>query len=199
MFFRILVVCLVLAASYALYELWGVRTFYSTVHKTSAEFAVQNNDTGKITIVDFVHYECGACRMTSKILVEHAKADKTIKLIVRPVPFEGEGVERAVKMVLAAGLQGKFWEFHEAIISYGAATNDAFFKETANLYGLDYERLLKDAESTDILKMLEENANAAVITGIKSAPALMVGQRVFQTDGPLTLPDLLRMIQSEKT
>jgi protein-disulfide isomerase len=199
MLFRVLVVLIVLAGSYGLYELWRVHSFYTSVQTSSAPYVTKNADTGTITIVDFTHYECGACRMTSKLLVEQAAQDPSLKLVVRPVPFEGEGVERSVKMTLAAGLQGKFWEFHDAIINYASPTDEAFFKETAKLYDIDYEKLVRDAEGPEVYKTLQENANAGYALGIKTSPTIMVEKTLYPLEGPLTLPDILRMIRSQKS
>ena len=199
MLFRVLVVLIVLAGSYGLYEVWRIHSFYASVHTSSAPYVTKNEDTGTITIVDFVHYQCAACRMTSKILVEQAAQDPSLKLVVRPIPFESEGVERAVKMILAAGLQGKFWEFHDAIINYAAPTDEDFFKETAKLYDVDYEKLTKDAESPEIYKILQENANTGYSLGINTSPTIMIEKTLYPLEGPLTLPDILRMIRAEKS
>lgn len=198
MFFRILVVCLVLAASYALFEIWRVHAFYSRMHNPESDFTVMNDD-GSLTIVDFINYECNACKDTSKLLVQQAKENKDIRLVVRPVPYEGKAIENDVKMALAAGLQGKFWELHDALIDYKDTPDEKFFKETAALYDIDYNKMLKDSEGMKVMDIMKSNATAAYNLGVTSTPALLVGKSFYASKTILTLPDLLRMIQFEKT
>lgn len=198
MVFRVVVVCIVLAGSYALFEIWRQYDFFHRILNPISEFTVMN-DGGSTTIVDFINYECGACKTTAKLLLAQAKEDKDIRLVLRPVPYEGKEIERDVKMVLAAGIQGKFWEMHESIIDFEATPDDKFFKETAALYDIDYQKMLKDTEGMNVLDIMKSNASAAYSLGLKTTPAIMIGKSFYEPQEALTLPEVLRMIQFEKT
>lgn len=198
MFFRVFVVCLVLAASYALFEIWRAHAFYSRMHNPPSAFTVMNDD-GDVAVVDFLNYECNACKSTNKLLLEQARSNKDIKLVIRPVPYEGKAIENDVKMVLAAGLQGKFWELHEAIIHYEDTPDEKFFKETAALYDIDYNKMLADSEGLTVQDIMKSNATAAYNLGVTTTPAILVGKSFYAPKAILTLPELLRMIQFEKT
>ena len=199
MLFRIVCVLILLASGYGFYELWRQYDFFQKIHTPIGNFAIKNEDTSGVVIVDFVNYKCLECRTTSVLLKKYADENKDVKLVVRPVPFTGEGVEYAVRIVLASGLQGKFWEMHDSIINYANETDEAFFKETAALYDLDYDRLIKDAKSEEVLNIMESNAGAAISVGLRSTPAVMVGKSFYEPQGALIEQDLIRMIRFEQT
>lgn len=199
MFFRIVIVCLVLAASYALYEIIAIGRYYDGLRSPLASFAVAEREGNQnpLTIVEFMHYQCNFCKETHTVLVEYARSNPEIRLVTRPVPFEGPA-ETAAERALAAGLQGKFWEMDSALTEYRGILDEKFYRETAALYNIDYDRMVADAGGAEITAMAKDNADAIVKTGIKQTPAFMIGKTVYELDAPLTLPDLIRMVREEQ-
>lgn len=200
MLFRIVVVCIVLAGGYAAYEIIASWRFFNAIHSPKAAFAVLNegNQTN-LTIVEFLTYDCQNCRDTHKVLVDYAKKNPDTKLVVRVTPMAWGYAEESAEMALAAGLQGKFWEFDDAIIGYDGRPDQKFYRETAALLDLDYERLRKDAKSKKVQEMAANNVEATLKMGLKSVPAVMVGKRVYQLDKPLTLSGLMSMVATEES
>ncbi len=199
MLFRIVIVCLVLAASYALYEITAIGRYYNGLRSPLSDFTVTEREGNQnpLTIVEFMHYQCNFCKETHAVLVEYARSNPEIRLVTRPVPFEGPA-ETAAERALAAGLQGKFWEMDSALTEYRGALDEKFYRETAALYNIDYERMVADADGAEIAEMAKDNADAIVKTGIKQTPAFMIGKTVYELDAPLTLPDLIRMVREEQ-
>jgi protein-disulfide isomerase len=197
MLFRIVIICLTLAACYAGYELWTIRTFYKTLQEPAAEFTVINpGNQPAITIVEILNYNCIPCRKAHVVLLDYAERNKDVKLVIRPVPFSNskEDTERA----LAAGLQGKFADMDRAMTEYLGDFDEKFYRESAALYEIDYDRMLKDAESDEVYKLAEDNAKAAAMLNTSSVPALLIGKTLYQPEDDLTLPDLIRMVQTEQ-
>jgi protein-disulfide isomerase len=200
MFFRIVIVCLVLAASYAVYQIVSVNGYYRGLRNPLAEFTVAEREGNQnpLTIVEFMHYDCGYCKDTHIVLVEFARKTPEIRLVTRPVPYEGGGAEAAAKRAMAAGLQGKFWEMDSALSEYKGPMDDKFYRESAALYDIDYDRMVADAEDEKVLELLKDNAHASQRAGVKSTPAFMIGKTLYELDVPLTLPDLIRMVRAEQ-
>jgi len=200
MFFRIVIVILVLAAAYAGYEIAVAKYYYYSLRNPEASFSVlQEGNQSSPAIVEFMNYDCEYCRPTHMVLLDYAQQNPETRYVVRPVPLVSGYAEDAAEMVLAAGVQGKFWEFDRAITEYTGVPDQKFYRETAALYDVDYDKMMRDKEGPDVQDMVKDNAGAAVRTGLKSTPALMIGKTVYQLDKPLTLPDLIRMVQAEKT
>lgn len=199
MWFRIVIVCLVIAAAYAAFEIASAWRYYDRLYNPKADFAVLNegNQTD-LTIVEFMNYDCSHCRTTHTSLMAYAKANPDVRVVVRPFPNEGGYAEEAAAMALAAGLQGKFFEMDEAIVEYQRPPDDRFYRETAGLLGLDYEQMRQDAQGQTVQDMLSKNAEAVLRSGVTSVPALMIGKTVQQFDKALTLNELISMVAAER-
>lgn len=201
MFFRIVSVCLVLAAGYALYEIWAIRNYYNFLQKPEAAFTIREavGNQSPVTIVEFMNYGCLPCKTTHNVLRNYADQNPEVRLVVRPIPFSNpETAETAAESVLAAGLQGKFWEMDRALSEYTGALDDKFYRETAAVYDIDYARMVKEAQGDAVYKLAKNNVRAFEKSGASAVPAIMIEKKIYALKGPLTLPDLIRMVQTEK-
>ena len=199
MFFRICIVCLILAASYALYEIIAIGRYYNGLREPLATFTSteREGNHNPLIIVEFMHYDCGACKDTHAVLLDYARSTPEIRLVTRPVPFTGNA-ETAAERALAAGLQGKFWEMDSALSEYKGLLNEQFYRESAALYNIDYDRMVLDADGEKVKALAQDNASAVLKTGIEQTPAFMVGKTIYELDAPLTLPELIRMVRKEQ-
>lgn len=199
MWFRIIIVCAVLASSYALYELWRINSFFSSMAKPEAAFTVLSEGNPEdIAIVEFIDYGCQACRTSHLAALDYSAANPDIRYVVRPVPTNPPEKEWAALMVLAAGLQGKFAEVDRAIAEYEGELDDKFFRETAAVYELDYDRMVRDAQGDEVFALAKDNAQKVVNIGMQTTPAFLIGKTLYQPTRPLTLPDIIRMVQAEQ-
>lgn len=199
MLFRIVMVVIALAACYAGYEIAKARYFYYNLGNPKAEFTVlREGNHSAPAIVEFLNYDCLYCKSTHAALLDYAQKNPDIRYVVRPVPFANGYAQEAAEMVLAAGLQEKFWEFDKAVTEYRGVPDEKFYRETAGLYGIDYDKMLRDRNGEDVQNMARDNIEATLSAGLQSTPAFMIGKTIYQLDRPLTLPDLIRMVQAEK-
>ncbi len=199
MIFRIVSIFILLAALYGGYKMWEIYSYDHGLKNPDAVFTVRKaTKEPSVTIVEFMNYGCGACLRSHRVILDYAQKNADITLVVRPLPQEPAYSIRAAEMVLAAGLQGKFWEMDTALSEYEAIYDDKFYEETAAVYEIDYDRMFKDAANEEIHAYGTENLQAAVDAGVKSTPAFIIGKTLYQPNGLLTLPDLIRMVQAEK-
>ena len=150
--------CLALAASYALWQIWSYHNHYKKLATPLAAFTVaeQEGNRSPLTIVEFMHYDCAYCKDTHTVLLDYAKSTPEIRLVTRPVPFEGGGAQIAAERALAAGLQGKFWEMDSALTEHRAPMDEKFYRESAALYNIDYDRMVADSQGEEVKKMATE-------------------------------------------
>ncbi len=199
MLFRIVMVVIALAVCYACYEIGAAQYFYYKLRNPEAKFTVlQEGNHSAPAIVEFMNYDCLYCKSSHAVLLDYAQNNPDIRYTVRPMPFDNGYAQEAAEMVLAAGLQGKFREFDKAITEYRGVPNDKFYRETAGLYEVDYDKMLRDKNDKIVQNMAKDNIDAVLSTGLQSTPAFMIGKTIYQLDRPLTLPDLIRMVQAEK-
>lgn len=168
---------------------------YHSVNNPKANFQITGNQNADITLVEFISYSCEYCRQVHPAVKEALEIRKDIRYIARPLAFGQENSQRLTRIVLAAGLQGKFWELHDAFLEYPETEiPDEFIEETALLYGLDYKKLIEDSESKKVRKMAENNMAALEHAGIKSVPSFVIGGRIYVI-GNSGVPDLKQLLE----
>lgn len=192
--FRIIVALLILALGYDLYYLAQFKRMYHNVQNPRAEFLVSGDTASDVTFVEFVNYGCSYCKKLHPTIKELQQVRKDVRYIVRPVAFEGYDKEKITYIAIAAGLQGKFNEMHEAFLEYPEDDiPDNFIEETVLLYGIDYDRLIKDSKGKEVRKILDNNLSALEGAGITSVPSLMIENKIYiATDSGL--PDLKQLL-----
>jgi protein-disulfide isomerase len=136
------------------------------------------NPKGDVTIVEFSDYNCGYCRRALHDVAKFVEGDKQVRILFREFPILTPASEVVARLALAARLQGKYWEFHRAVMGApGQASEASALKEAAKL-GLDIDKLKADANSEEIKKHITDNKALAQKMGINGTPFFMIGDRV---------------------
>ena len=96
---------------------------------------------------------------------------------------------------MAAGRQGKFWEFHDELVKYYRVINDNKIKEIAEKLKLDMPRFEADMQDPEILRKINEDYEEGKSIGVTGIPAIFInGRRVKNR----SLESLKGMIESEQ-
>jgi protein-disulfide isomerase len=133
---------------------------------------VLGNPNGKTVLVEFTDYNCPYCEASLKDVNRLIAEDPDLKVVIREWPiFEGSDV--ASRMALAAGLQGKYRVFHDAMF----ATGDV--EAAARKAGLDMERAQRDAASEAVSTEIARNLDHARALGFTGTPAWIAGKTPF--------------------
>lgn len=78
---------------------------------------VLGNPDGDVTVVEFFDYNCPYCRRAAPEVDALIAADPNIRLVYREWPILGDGSVYAARAALAARKQGKYGEFHKAMMA----------------------------------------------------------------------------------
>jgi len=133
---------------------------------------VLGNPQGKRVLVEFTDYNCPYCAASLKDVNRLIAEDPDLKVVIREWPiFEGSDV--ASRMALAAGLQGKYRAFHDAMF----ATGDV--EAAARTAGLDLARAQRDAASEAVSTEIARNLDHARALGFTGTPAWIAGKTPF--------------------
>ena len=99
---------------------------------------------------------------------------------IKHYPIPGHRFARSGAMAaLAAGKQGKFWEFHAELLENHDSLNEEKILEIAGKQGLDMEKFNQDRFSVDIQKIIEEDLANGKNVGVKGTPSVfMNGKRI---------------------
>ncbi len=102
------------------------------------------NPKGDITIIEFSDYACPYCKAAEPRLMALVNADKRVRLVMKEYPILTRASMTASRMALAANKQGKYRQFHLALMRREGALDEAGIFETAKSVGLDIARAKRD-------------------------------------------------------
>jgi protein-disulfide isomerase len=91
---------------------------------------------------------------------------------------------------LAAGKQGKFWEFHSQLLENHDAVSEEKIEQIAVGLGLDMARFDLDRRSESSKQLIREDIENGRSIGIKGTPSVFLNGK--QVKNPGDLPELIR-------
>jgi protein-disulfide isomerase len=140
---------------------------------------VVGNAKGDVPIVEFFDYNCGYCKRAFGDVAKLIEKEKQVRFILKELPILSKGSEEAAKVALAAKMQGKYWEFHRAMLESQGQANEASALRVAEKVGADMPRLKKDMASAEVQKEIDETRALASKLGIQGTPHFMVADRII--------------------
>jgi protein-disulfide isomerase len=151
---------------------------------------IVGNVKGDVPVIEFFDYNCGYCKKAFSELAQFIDKDKKVRVILKEFPILAKGSEEASRVALAARMQGKYWEFHRAMLESQGQANEASALRVAEKLGLDMARLKKDMASAEVKKEIEDTRQLATKMGIQGTPHFIVGDRII-AGAPENLTELL--------
>jgi protein-disulfide isomerase len=136
-----------------------------------------------VTMIQVEDLQCPICRAYQQegfpdIVSEYVKPGK-IKLRFVGIPIIGADSEKALFYVLAAGKQGKLWQYASALYANQGAENSGWVTENllheiADNLGLDWNQLQQDASSSAVKKQAEAMAAEAAQRQVPGTPTFFI-------------------------
>jgi protein-disulfide isomerase len=141
--------------------------------------AVLGSPSAKVTLIQFEDFQCPVCRRYQEdgfegVVNEYIRPGK-VKLRFVGLAFLGPDSEKALLHVLAAGEQGKLWDFADEIYANQGDENsgwvtDALLERVAGDLGLDLEKLKSDADGPATLQQANSMAAEAQQRKVPGTP-----------------------------
>ena len=139
---------------------------------------IGGNAKGDISIVVFFDYNCGYCKQTLPQLQSISEKDPLVRIVFKEFPVLGPPSWLAAKAALAAGRQGKYVEFHHALMTAENTSEDSI-KSISKTLGLDYTKLQKDMADPQIDENLARIQRLAGSLDINGTPAYIIGDQII--------------------
>jgi protein-disulfide isomerase len=140
---------------------------------------VVGNAKGDVPIVEFFDYNCGYCKRAFGDVAKLIEREKQVRFILKELPILSKGSEEASRVALAAKMQGKYWEFHRAMLESQGQANEAAALRVAEKVGVDMAKLKRDMAAPEVQKEIDETRALATKLGIQGTPHFMVADRVI--------------------
>lgn len=141
------------------------------------EDPVLGNAAGDIIVVEFFDYNCPYCRVTTDPLLESAKADGKVKVVLKELPILSDDSVAVARIALAAKKQGKYEDLHRALMKAKGKLDEKTALKLAGDVGANVDQIKKDMMGADIDKYLRSVHEQARSMDIASTPTLIVADK----------------------
>lgn len=155
-----------------------IKEHAQTIFRSEADLVAGNPD-GKVTMVEYFDYNCGYCKRAMPDVLKLIEADNDLRLVIKEFPILGPGSTFAARAALASRKQGKYWDFHVALLSQRGPANEDSVMNVAQKVGLDVAQLRADMEDPAIEITLRTNMAIAQDLGINGTPAFIVDDTII--------------------
>ncbi|WP_245775591.1 DsbA family protein [Saccharopolyspora flava] len=162
---------------------------------------------GKVTVVEFLDYQCSACREYYRALTKRIESDYAgrVTFVVRNNPLDDHPLAQpAARAAEAAAMQGRFAEYHHALYDhYGAwavggdgrssadtAKATRLFEQYAQALGLDLGKFRSDVASPQVQARIDGDAADAGAADVQSTPTLFINGTRFEPDEARTFAEV---------
>ena len=151
---------------------------------------VAGNPNGKVTLVEFLDYQCGHCIAMTPVVDTLIKSNPDLRVVFKQFPIRGPVSTVAAKAALAANNQGKFMAFHLALIKILSSSqqplseNDIY--KAAETAGLNLGKLKKDMNNKETDKALAANYQLAQNLKLMGTPAFFIGKTNLNNNATAT-------------
>ena len=151
---------------------------------------------GDFVLIEFFDFRCPYCKVIAPIIAELVADDDALKHVIVDWPLLGPESEYAARAVLAAGRQGAYARFREALIDTSGEPGEALVFSVAENLGLDVPRLRRDMASTEIAERVEVNRRLAESLRLRGSPVLVFGDAIVE--GAISRARLESLIAEQK-
>jgi protein-disulfide isomerase len=105
-----------------------------------------------------------------------------VKLVYKnfPLPQLHKFGHNAAVAALAAGEQGKYWEYHDLLFEDFKNINDAKIVEIASTLELDMEKFFQDMSNQKLIKLVDDDYQEGVNAGVRGTPTIFINGRLLR-------------------
>lgn len=157
---------------------------------------VGGNPKGDVTLVEFFDYRCPYCKQVDPSLEALLKADQKLRIVYKEFPVLGPASITASRVALAARKQGKYDQFHRAMMAAKGEIDDDAVMRVARSIGLDMARIRTDMAAPEIDQILKNNLDLALALGVEGTPVFVVGDTM--APGAADIDSLRKLIASAR-
>lgn len=139
---------------------------------------VLGNPEGDVTVVEFFDYNCPYCRRVKPHMEALLAADPNVRVVYREWPILGEGSVFAARAALASRNQGKYDEFHWAMMGLNGRAEESTVIRAAEEIGLNIAQLRRDMNAPEIDEHIQTSMRLSRAIGFSGTPSFVIGDNL---------------------
>ncbi len=143
-------------------------------------------DDAPVTVVEWADFECPACRAAEPMVESMLeKYPNRVRLVFKNFPLAvHENAEKAARAAVAADLQGKFWQMHDALFKKEPPLSVPALERLAKgIDGLDYDKWKADLESEKVADAVARDRKQGEKVELTGTPTIFINGRRFLSAG----------------
>jgi protein-disulfide isomerase len=125
-----------------------------------------------VTLVEFMDFKCPLSERMDPAIQTLVTNNPSFRVIYKIIPIHGDVSVYAAKAALAANLQGKYIEYHKAMMQAGKDLTIEKIISIAKSLAIDINKLKTDMNSPAIKAQLDENMKLFHAIGLLGTPDL---------------------------
>lgn len=153
-------------------------------------------DDAPVTLVEYGDYECPHCGRAFPIVHEiRERLGARLRFVFRNFPLNEAHphAQHAAEAAEAAGVQGRFWEMHDAIFRDQQALEDEDLVARAHRLGLDLQRFESELVDGAYTKRVRGDFRSGVRSGVNGTPTFFINGTRY--DGSWDRDSLLEALE----
>ena len=136
------------------------------------------NDDAKNTIIEFMDYFCGYCKKVHVELLQIANERKDTRIIFLQHPVLSESSKLLASMVVAANMQNKGIELHNALFQVEGNLNNAKLKQIIEDLEINNAKLNIDMSKDEVRNIVSLSSFLANGSGARGTPTFFVNEEL---------------------
>ncbi len=145
----------------------------------------------KIVLLEFSDFQCPYCgEAHSRLNQFMANHQREVTLVYKHFPLSTIHAEAmsAAKAAWAAGQQGKFWQYHDALFEQQKKLGETLYVATAKQLNLNLEKFNRDRNGDAASKAIQQDMAIAEKLGLTGTPFFVMNGEAIS--GAVQLSDL---------
>ncbi len=138
----------------------------------------------KIVLLEFSDFQCPYCSKAHQTLKQFMTTRQNqVTLVYKHLPLTQIHPEAmpSAKAAWAAGQQGKFWEFHDALFENQQKLGEPLYVATAQALNLDLKRFDQDRNGQAASAAIQKDVELAEKLGVTGTPFVIMNDQVISS------------------
>jgi len=136
--------------------------------------------SGKVVVVEFSDFQCPYCAKAHEALKAFMERHgKEVTFVYKNFPLTQIHPQAlpAARAAWAAGRQGQFWAYHDALFANQARLGEPLYGEIANNLKLDLPRFDRDRKGPASLQAIQMEVDQAEALGLQGTPTVVMDRQ----------------------
>lgn len=172
---------------------------WQQIRNDPRDFSIGPADAA-VTVVEFYDYRCAYCHAAMQWVIDLTRTRRDIRIVFKELPILGESSMEAARAALAARPQGRYLQFHQALMSFplDRELTTAEIDGIARRSGIDVTRMRRAMNDREITAILEQNRAQAIDYNITGTPGFVINGELIPGFNQQALETRLREAAREQ-